>query len=215
MNDCKWSVYIHTNKINGKKYVGITSQEPSKRWLNGFGYESHLPIGRAIRRYGWDNFDHDIVVSNVCEKYAKELEIYLISKLHTQDRTHGYNITNGGDGVTGFHHTDEAKHKMSVAKLGNNHPNYGKHLSDSTKGKIASKLIGNNNPAGHKRSKETRSKMSLAKQKPVSMIKDGIVIKTFESAKIAELITGINRKNISMCCKDVRKHAGGYEWKFA
>jgi hypothetical protein len=36
--DKKWCVYVHTNKFNGKKYVGITSTKPEDRWRNGRGY---------------------------------------------------------------------------------------------------------------------------------------------------------------------------------
>ena len=39
MAEKKWCVYMHTNKINGKKYVGITCKIPRKRWENGKGYK--------------------------------------------------------------------------------------------------------------------------------------------------------------------------------
>ena len=55
-------VYVHTNIINGKKYVGITCQEPNKRWKNRTGYN---PRGKgkskfysAILKYGWNNFEY-------------------------------------------------------------------------------------------------------------------------------------------------------------
>ena len=39
----KWQVYIHINKINNKKYVGITSEkDPNKRWKNGLGYKQQI-----------------------------------------------------------------------------------------------------------------------------------------------------------------------------
>ena len=106
---------------------------------------------------------------------------------------------------------------MSAAKIGSNHPNYGNHLSETTRSKISEKLAGNKNCAGVTRSKETRQKMSEAKQKPVAMF-DGdstYIIKIFDSAKIAESVTGVSRKNISMCCLGHRKRAGGYAWQFA
>ena len=67
-----WTVYIHTNLINGKKYVGITSNPVKKRWRNGYGYSENLPIGRAIRKYGWENFDHEIIADNLDEDDAKK-----------------------------------------------------------------------------------------------------------------------------------------------
>lgn len=210
-----WSLYIHINKLNGKCYVGITSQEPKKRWLNGLGYAKHLHFGKAIEKYGWDNFEHIILCKNLSEKSAKELEIAIIAYLETQNPNKGYNITNGGDGVLGLKHTDESKIKMSNAKSGTNHPNFGTHLPESTKQKISEKLVGNKNAAGSVRSEETKSKMSASKYKPVAMYDGDTLIRIFDSAKSAGEYLGINRKNISLCCYNKRRHAGGFAWKFA
>lgn len=211
----KWSVYMHTNKTNGKRYIGITSQIPEKRWLNGYGYAEHLPIGRAIRKYGWNGFEHTILISGVDEQCAKRTEIYMIRLFRTQDRKYGYNLTDGGDGVSGFRHSDSSKQKMSAAKSGVNHPNFGRHLPETTKAKIGAKSAGNKYALGCLRPAEVRKKMADAKKKPVVMYRDGAPICTFNSAKDAEAITGISRKNISMCCKNQRAHAGGAAWKFA
>ena len=53
-------VYVHTNKINGKRYVGVTSQEPEKRWNEGKGYTPRQPhMYNAIQKWGWDNFEKE------------------------------------------------------------------------------------------------------------------------------------------------------------
>lgn len=58
-NKNNWCVYMHTNNINGKRYIGI-SQNPKRRWKNGNGYKTQL-FGKAINKYGWDNFTHEIL----------------------------------------------------------------------------------------------------------------------------------------------------------
>lgn len=185
------------------------------RWLNGYGYSSTLPFGRAIRKYGWNNFEHKVLMRGLSEGHAKAMEKYMIGMLQSQDERYGYNLTSGGDGVLGLRHTDESKMRMSIAKQGINHPNYGKHLADTTREKIASRLRGNKNCLGAVRSVETRQKMSASKSKPVEMRSCGVLLKVFSSAKQAEAETGISRKNISLCCLNQRKHAGSYEWNFA
>ena len=78
-------VYVHTNKINNKKYVGQTCQKPESRWGNqGCGYKGCLLFERAIQKYGWDNFEH-IILENYIESASKACarEKYYIKKYHT------------------------------------------------------------------------------------------------------------------------------------
>lgn len=88
-------VYMHTNKANGKVYVGITRQKPERRWQNGAGY-ARTYFGNAISKYGWDGFTHEIIASGLTEKEACEMEISLIARLHSDDKKRGYNICEGG-----------------------------------------------------------------------------------------------------------------------
>lgn len=103
-------VYAHTNKLNGKKYFGITCRDPIKRFgLNGYGYLRQDKAGNyqqpafayAILKYGWDNFEHEILFSNLTEYKAKQKEKELIAQYHTyinDPECHGYNSTRGGEG---------------------------------------------------------------------------------------------------------------------
>lgn len=92
----KYFVYAHENKVNGKVYIGITSQEnPENRWQHGKGYKGTY-FYNAINKYGWDKFDHKILFSGLSQKDACEIEIKLIKDLQANNREYGYNIADGG-----------------------------------------------------------------------------------------------------------------------
>ena len=157
MSTKKYCVYSHTNLINGKIYIGLTSMKPEERWKNGAGYHIGTHFRNAIDKYGWDNFRHDIIKDNLTKEEAADLEIYYISFYNSNDRRFGYNMSSGGENGgghpqseetrrnisknngsrKGIKRTEESKRKMSEAKKGEKHPNYGKHLSDETKEKLS------------------------------------------------------------------------------
>ena len=105
-------VYMHINKINDKKYIGITCQMPRKRWKNGYGYDVGCYFRNAIDKYGWNNFEHVVLFKNLSQKQAKEKEIELIKKYNTMNRNLGYNRTEGGDGCQGIIMSNETKQKF-------------------------------------------------------------------------------------------------------
>jgi len=105
--DAKFSVYVHTNKINGKKYVGQSSNI-IERWKNGGkNYFSSVKFFRAIQKYGWDNFTHEILYDNLNKDTANKIEKALIRKYDSINN--GYNIQKGG--YTSL--TKESLNKMS------------------------------------------------------------------------------------------------------
>ena len=152
VEDRDWCVYIHTSPSN-KKYVGITSQKPpEKRWDEGRGYLHNAHFSSAIKKYGWDNFKHEIIAKNLTASEAEEMERNLIQEYNTTDQKCGYNLTSGGE--VGKRYSEEARRNISLSLRGEKHPNYGKHHSEETKRKIAE---GNK---GKIVSEETRKKMS-------------------------------------------------------
>lgn len=95
-NERHWSVYCHTNKINNKKYYGITGRKPESRWgLEGNHYKGQ-PFYNAILKYGWDSFRHDVIATNLTQLEAEQMEIDLIRDNKTMDRNYGYNAASGG-----------------------------------------------------------------------------------------------------------------------
>ena len=107
-----FTVYAHINKINNKKYIGITSKKPEDRWgLDGHNYHNQH-FNRAIHKYGWDSFEHIVLSEGLTEEEAKQLEIKLIEEYHTMDPDFGYNKTIGGDGNAKYK-TDQERRQAS------------------------------------------------------------------------------------------------------
>jgi len=114
----KYTVYKHISPSN-KIYIGITNQHPPhKRWKNGEGYYHNEYFQNSIRKYGWENFQHEILYEGLTAEEAANLEIDLIAKFKSNCKEHGYNLTDGGGGRIGLSHTEETKVKMSKAAKG-------------------------------------------------------------------------------------------------
>lgn len=171
----EWTVYTHINRMNGKQYIGITSQNPQNRWgKNGNQYTKakHPYFYNAIKKYGWDGFEHKILFNGLTENEAKEKEIELIKDLHTciyDENCKGYNMTYGGEGVLGRKPSPETLIKMSMSHKGNKNAFYGKHHSKLQKEKWSRERkgmnIGQDNPFyGKHHNKETIEVLSCYAQ---------------------------------------------------
>lgn len=158
--ETKYYVYKHTNKVNGKVYIGITGRKnPKYRWNNGKGYIENKHFWRSIKKYGWNKgFAHEILYSGLSEKQAEVMEVSLIAYYDSTDENKGYNKSPGG-GIQ----SEEARQKISKANKGRKFTEEHKQkISESSKGKIFSeehkqKLSKSNK--GQIRSEETRQKM--------------------------------------------------------
>ena len=178
MNYC---IYMHTNKINGKVYIGQTSRSVNERWRkNGEGYVNNTLFYRAIQKYGWDNFEHEILYTGLTKEEADKKEIEMISFYDSNNPEKGYNLTNGGKGTNGYRLTDEQrqniserqkgrlltdewKEHISEAVRGENHPFWGKKLSDEHRKHLSEAHMGQKSAygmLGKKHSEETKRKMS-------------------------------------------------------
>ena len=184
----KYCVYCHTNKIDGKRYVGITSQKPEKRWGNGCNYSDSPYFYNAIKKYGWEEFSHEILFTGLSKKEAQEKERELIAKWELNDRSYGYNIQKGGEGVDAI--SDETRRKMSEIRKG-------KKLSEETKHRMSLGRLGAKHFASI----------------PVAQVNDsGVIIAVFANSREAERATGIESRNIRSCVSGDRLHAGGFSW---
>lgn len=195
-----YCVYIHTSP-NGKMYVGQTRQKPEYRWNNGNGYLSKNKHGKysqpalahAIIKYGWDNFEHEIVASNLTKEEADNFEKLLIKKLNTMDSRYGYNLREGGQNSE---ISEETRKKISETLKGN-------ILSEETRKKMSESRKG----------KYTGSNSPCAK-KVVQYDLQGNLIKIWNSIVEAERELGLTEYSISRCCNDVHTTTGGFIWRY-
>ena len=127
-------IYKHTNKINGKVYIGQTCQKPESRWRQGEGYKNSPKFYAAIQKYGWDSFDHEIITTTDSIEKANQLEISLIAQFKANSSDFGYNLQEGG--MNGLH-SKETKQKMRLNQLGANNSFYGHKHSEATKALIS------------------------------------------------------------------------------
>lgn len=120
-NENSWRVYCHTNRINGKRYIGVTSQQNlNRRFRGGKGYERCHTFYKAITKYGWGAFDTHIICDGLSKDEAYHREHQLVTFLRTKDCRYGYNATDGGYAPP--EHTPKGRKAMSIAATGTNNP---------------------------------------------------------------------------------------------
>lgn len=224
-------IYKHTNKLNNKSYIGQTKNIKWRWYPNS--YKTCSKFYRAILKYGWDNFTHEVI--KICDETNVDyFETYYIN-LYDSIKN-GYNLDSGGcknkiqsietiqkkinvnknriykKGTIpwnkGLKASEETRKKLSIAHMG---IKYGspteekrKKISDANKGKIVSY--------------ETRIRQSLAhlgkqgnhKKKIINLETKEI----FDSLVSAGKKYNLNIKNISANLHKKTKTCGGYHWEF-
>lgn len=179
---CNGIIYKVTNKINGKVYIGKTIYNLEKRRKrhesNSLNDKINYYFYRALRKYGWNNFEWEIIDRAKTEKELNLLEILYIEEY--RHKGHVYNMTNGGDGVSGNKLSEESRKKMSEVHKGYKHStesckkiskagkgnkyNLGKKHSEKTKRKMSIAHKGNKNGLGYKHTEEVKKNMSAAQR---------------------------------------------------
>ena len=201
-------IYLITNHINGKKYVGQTVNPIHHRWKEHIedaysGNKSNSLLHRAIIKYGASNFGIDILQEcadaelNEKEKsYIKKYNTY-----YTYDK--GYNMTWGGEGVTKYSDDEilnlwnQGYRNCEIARL--------LGANDTTISLRIQSLVGGN--AAQARRADSR-KISI-----IQYDLQGNYIKDWESASIAEKELNLSQGSISRCCNKQRTNSGNFLWK--
>ena len=205
-----YCVYIHKNKINGKIYVGLTSlHPPTKRWRNGEGYNEQPHFYNAIKKYGWDNFEHIIIEDNLTVYQASILEDNLIKTYNTLNDNFGYNKRPGG--TEKYELTEEQRRKCGDWARGRKFSDqHRKNISKGLKNRVFSD--------------EAKEKMSEAKIKAKTFQGENnpkaqkvICIETnqiFNTIKEAAIFMKVTPGGISKACRGEQKTSAGYHWRY-
>src|SRR3990167_1298884 len=103
-------IYVATNKINGKSYIGQTSKMlGGRRYAHEWDSEkgSQCVFHRALRKYGFENFEWSVLwEGSVSRLVLGKLETDFIKEYNSKV-PNGYNMTDGGEGCSGYIHTEE------------------------------------------------------------------------------------------------------------
>jgi group I intron endonuclease len=162
-NKNKSGVYMWTNLINGKKYIGSAVNLSNR--LSSYYSNSHMKsqlkkgcshIYNALLKHGHSNFSLTILEYCFPEKCIERENFYLSSL------NHEYNILEKAGSSLGKKHSEETKIKMSDAQKGEKNPMFGKNHSDE------SKQIISDTHKGKTLSDETKQKMSDAKKEKIN-----------------------------------------------
>lgn len=127
-----YTVYMTTNLINGKRYIGVhKTKNPDDDYLG-----SGKALNSAIQKYGKENFQKVVIFNALNYDYAHEIELLLVNKewIESPDT---YNMKVGGKGGS-LAKTEEQKKKLSLANMGKPSPRKGVKLSEETKALIGS-----------------------------------------------------------------------------
>ncbi|NFO41112.1 hypothetical protein FDB42_13610 [Clostridium botulinum] len=220
-------IYITTNMINGKRYIG--QRRFYKNWEEYLG--SGKLIIRAINKYGKENFERDVVAIAYSKEELDKLEIDFIKNYDATKSNNFYNIASGGWTNNFIGKPDDEmndfKRRMSEMNKGKNSFWYGKHHTEETKEKIRSKKLGSHihteefkkylsdinsgekHPQyGKHKNKDTIYKISKSKSKQLICTTTD---KIFNLVSEALKEYNIKSNHISDCCKGKRNFCGKLE----
>lgn len=222
-------VYLHERlDTNAVFYVG---KGTTKRVRQKCNRNPHWH--RIVAKAG--GFNDHLVATGLVESEALELEKLLIAEMR-QRGIEICNMTDGGDGISGYRFSDEARKAMSDRMKQQTPIMLGKEFSEEHRQKLRMAKL------GKKQSKEHIDASSLGrtgrvvsedtKKKIADKLKgrktpQHIVAKNFkhivcttngilyESVTLAAKSLSLQKSNISKCCKGILKQTGGYSFEYA
>lgn len=233
----KYFVYAHINKINKKAYIGITCQTKAKyRWgKDGKHYKDQQKFYAAIKKYGWEAFEHTILAENVSGNDIASMEQAYIAQYDSY--FNGYNATPGGEHECRQHKArkkvfqydlstqviinefesiaDAARWVESNTNSASSHKRIVMSISElcNNKYKFRKSYLGfgwcfAEDYAHIKKYKTNRGDRSV-----LQYTLTGEFIRQWPSISEAQRTLGIN--NVGLACAGKRKKAGGFLWEYS
>lgn len=205
-------IYKLTSKTSKKSYIGKSMEYRFEYRMFQHSQDfSDTHLGRAKKKYGWNDFTIEVVENNIPKNKMSEREIYWIEYYDTFNN--GYNSTKGGEGGNTYlkinnDKMNEIKRKISKANSGKNNGNkgqykgelnsfFGKHHTEESKEKMREKLKGRKKPEGHgdkvRKFQQGRKKNYISCHKWLFIL--DIKNSSFEKMKAKNVITLLNIEN--------------------
>ena len=228
MND-KFLVYCHIRPdTNEVFYIGKGTQKRMRDRSNRSRYWHNI-----VNKAG--GYITKIVAANLFEREALSFEKLLIAKLRNAGASI-CNLTDGGDGISGYRHTEETRRKFSERMKGKPSPTLGKKFTAEHREKLRLAKLGKKQTEehrlrsaqariGHAVSEETRRKLSATNTgyKHTECAKAKMRRKVFcittntlyESVTGAAAALGLHHNNISKVCLGKLNKTGGYQFSYA
>ncbi len=219
----KFFTYKIINRVTNKSYYGWTNKDPINKRLAVHFHSAKigkLLLHNSIRKHGEESFDIELINSFTTKELAIADEIRLIAEgktNHCRYPNGGYNMTDGGEGVSGYVRTEEAKQKTADKNRGKLSPKKGKTYEEIYGAQAAAERA-KRGTLGVVPSTTTRKKQSKAKQGnkngcfPVRVTYDDGSVKVFPSQTDAlEFLNIKSRTTLRSIATGLRYKSGKYE----
>jgi hypothetical protein len=208
INDFKIGLIYKYTSPSGKVYIGKTINEKDRKSEHKTScYKRKTYFAHAIKKYGFENFKYEVIIKfkptleiEKLNRVLNKLEIRYIKMYNSRDNSYGYNLTNGGEGICGYKHSEEMIEYLKSC------PKTEKQISNLELGR-----------EGH--SEETKLKQKNSKKSKMKRVGkydlENVLLEEFDSiADAARSLEGSTQKTkhnkIGDCCNEKSKSAYGY-----
>ncbi len=213
-------IYVITNNINSKQYVGLTTRPIKERFQEHCRSNRKTTISKAIQKYGKDNFTIEEIDS--CENITDLRKKEALWILHKNTYLKGYNETLGGEDQPMFH--ESIRKKCSDRQMGKNNSFYNKTHSEELKEKWSKNRRGEKHGMyGKKRpelalsnknrvwTEEAKGKISTKNSKPILCIE---LNKKFKSITDMCKELNLDPRSVYRVLKGTFKQHKGFTFKY-